>query len=107
MKITKEYYTGSYYFYRESFVSRFYSRSICKKFVEAVLQISHTPEKIKVTFNTKNPKKKGFRKVKRTGMWEVKIGNSFHDLTTLQKNALYDANVGFGDSFWVKIEKVP
>jgi hypothetical protein len=133
MKIEKIFSIGT----TSAYISVCRDHYICEEFVREFLGLKlKLPNRIKVALNTKNPKKKGFRKVKlkdqfdvvvggseictsyyqyallrslgmNDGDWEVKIGNSFHELTTTQKNALSDANVGVGDSFWIKIEKAP
>jgi hypothetical protein len=104
MKFSKEYKRIG--LYSNFFRSVNYSNAFCIEFTEHYFRREVDFLGIKVTFSKTNPKKKGFREVKRVGLFYVKIGEYSHDILSYHRTFLDEQNVKIGDSFWIKIEEI-
>lgn len=61
---------------------------------------------VSVKFSTNNPKKKGFRKILRTGSDEIKLGDKAFQLCYHEIQVLENTGVNIDDFFWMKVEKL-
>jgi hypothetical protein len=78
---------------------------LCIPFIRTLLNVNHIMDcSVEVVFSNFNPKKKGFREVKRTDYGEVKLKDTKFELCYSERTFLIDSGIEIGDNFWMKAE---